>query len=407
MTNDKTTHKKIVIVSAKRSPIGTLGGGLSPLQAHEIGGQVIAAVMRDVGLGRTDISEIIMGQVLTAGAGMNPARQAAKIGGIADEAPAMSINQVCGSGMRALALAAQQIQVGAANIVVAGGQESMSNAPHVAPLRKGKKLGDISLVDSAMNDGLTDAFYGYPMGMTAENIAKLYNITREQQDAFALESQHKASTATKAGRLENEIVTISVAGRAGDIVAEYDEHIRHDADAQSLARLRPVFDKKGTVTAGNASGINDGAAAFVVMGEDEAIRSDIKPLATLTAWAHTGLDPQVMGLGPISASKKALENAGWTTDDVDLWELNEAFAAQSLAVIAQLGLDTKKVNVNGGAIAFGHPIGASGARIVVSLIHELRRQNLQKGVASLCIGGGMGIAVCIQIETGENERGNQ
>ncbi len=400
MTHDKTTFKKIVIVSAKRSPIGTLGGKLAPLQAHEIGGQVIAAVLQDAGLDGTDVNETIMGQVLTAGAGMNPALQAAKIGGITDEAPAMGINQVCGSGMRALALAAQQIQVGAANVVVAGGQESMSNAPHVARLRKGKKLGDISLVDCMMHDGLTDAFYGYPMGVTAENIAKLHNITREQQDAFALASQQKASAATKANRLKNEIVPIAVAGRVGDIVAEFDEHIRHDADAQSLARLRPAFDKKGSVTAGNSSGINDGAAALVLMGEDEAKRRDIVPLATLTAWAHTGLDPQVMGLGPISASKKALENADWNIEDVDLWELNEAFAAQSLAVIDQLGLDVKKVNVNGGAIAFGHPIGASGARVVVSLIHELRRQNLRKGVASLCIGGGMGIAMCIEIEAG-------
>ena len=390
------SQEKIVIVSAKRSPICALGGALSPLHAHDIGKQVIADAFDQAKLRGADIDETILGQVLTAGAGMNPARQAARGAGIHDGAPAMSINQVCGSGLRAIALAAQQIQTSDAKIIVAGGQESMSNAPHVANLRKGKKLGDINFVDTMMHDGLSDIFFGYPMGNTAENVAKLHNISREQQDAFALSSQQKASAAQQTGAFKIEITPIKIPSRKGEIIVETDEHIRHDADANSLAKLRPAFLKDGTVTAGNASGINDGAAALVLMSEAEAMRRNITPLASIASWAHTGLAPEVMGLGPISASKKALARVGWSVEDVDIWEANEAFAAQALAVISELGLDPQKVNINGGAIALGHPIGASGARNLVTLIHLMQAKNAKKGVATLCIGGGMGIAMCLE-----------
>lgn len=390
--------EKIVIVAAKRSPIGMLGGALSALAAHEIGAQIISAAIEEINLPLADIDETILGQVLTAGVGMNPARQAARAANVPDSAPAMSINQVCGSGLRSVALAAQQIQTGDAKIVIAGGQESMSNAPHVANLRKGKKLGDINFVDTMMHDGLSDIFYGYPMGKTAENIAKLHNISREQQDDFALASQLKASAACKAGAFEAEIAPVTITSRKGDATVIKDEYIRHDADLASLSKLRPAFEKDGSVTAGNASGINDGAAALILMGEAEAKRRDLKPLVSIASWAHTGLDPQIMGLGPISASKKALENAGWSVDDVDIWEAGEAFTAQAIAVSNELGLDPKKVNPNGGAIALGHPIGASGARILVTLVHHMRAKNLAKGVATLCIGGGMGIAMCVQNE---------
>ncbi len=390
--------EKIAIVAAKRSAIGTFSGALSPLQAHEIGAQVISAALAQVGLNGEAVDETIMGQVLTAGAGMNPARQAARIASIHDAAPAMSINQVCGSGLRAVALAAQQIHLGAARIVVAGGQESMSNAPHVAVLRRGKKLGDIELVDTVMRDGLSDAFYGYPMGTTAENIVERFDISREQQDAFALASQKKASTADRAGRFADEIAPLTITIRKGQTVVKSDEYIRHDASAEALAKLRPAFAENGTVTAGNASGINDGAAALVLMPLAECARRDIEPLVTIASWAHTGLDPQIMGLGPVSASAKAVELAGWSLADVDLWEINEAFAAQSLAVISELGLDSDRVNVNGGAIALGHPIGASGARVLTTLIYEMGRRQAKKGVATLCIGGGMGIAMCLDHE---------
>ncbi len=393
--------EKIFITGARRSPIGSLQGALAPLQAHEIGAQVIAALLKDNGIGSDQVDEVILGQVLTAAAGMNPARQAARAAGIADRTPAFGVNQVCGSGLRAVALAAQQIRTGDARIVIAGGQESMSNAPHAAPLRTGRKLGDVALLDTVMRDGLSDAFYGYPMGNTAENIVRKHGISRQRQDEFALASQQRAAVAARAGRFDGERVRISVPARRGETVVKEDEYIRRDADAGSLARLRPVFDEEGSVTAGNSSGINDGAAALVLMGEMEAARRYVAPLASITAWAQTGLDPQFMGLGPISASRKALEKAGWSRDSVDLWEINEAFAAQSLAVIDELGLAPEKVNVNGGAIALGHPIGASGARILVTLIHEMRRRKVRRGVATLCIGGGMGIAMCIENEAVE------
>jgi len=386
----------IIIAAARRAPIGSFCGALMPLAAHQIGAQTIKAALAQASLGGEEVEETILGQVLTAAVGMNPARQAARGAKISDAAPAMTVNQVCGSGLRAVALAAQQIATGCASIVVAGGQESMSNAPHVAPLRQGKKLGDITLIDTVLRDGLSDAFYGYAMGNTAENVADLYKISRAEQDQFALLSQQKASAAAKAGRFENEIAPISIAGRKGDTIFCEDEYIRHEASLESLAELPPAFVKNGTVSAGNSSGINDGAAAIVLMSVREGKRRNILPLATIAAWAHTGLDPQVMGLGPISAGKKALKNAGWRIDDVDLWEINEAFAAQSLAVIGELAIDPGRVNVNGGAIALGHPIGASGARILVTLIYEMARRNVRRGVAALCIGGGMGIAMCVE-----------
>lgn len=387
---------QIVILGAKRSAVGALGGGLSGLRAHEIGAEIIGAALAESGITPERIDETIMGQVLTAAQGMNPARQAARAAGLSDASPAMSINQVCGSGLRAVALGAQQILSGSADIVVAGGQESMSSAPHAALMRQGKKLGDLNLVDTMMHDGLSDAFYGYPMGNTAENVAQRYALTREMQDEFALGSQHKAAEAQKAGRFVSEIASVRIATRKGDVVFDADEYIRHDADAASMAKLRPAFVKDGTVTAANSSGINDGAAALVLASEDAAREQGVEPLARIVEWAHAGLEPDVMGLGPIPASRKALERAGWSIDDVDLWEVNEAFAAQSLAVLRDLDLDPDKVNVNGGAIAIGHPIGASGARVLVTLLHEMVQRDVHKGVATLCIGGGMGIAMCIE-----------
>jgi len=386
----------IVIAAARRTPIGSLGGVLTPLEAHELGAAAIRAALADAGIAAGEVEETLLGQVLTAGHGMNPARQAARLAGLSDAAPAALVNQVCGSGLRAVALASQQVATGMAGIVVAGGQESMTNAPHVAVLRQGKKLGDLALLDSAQHDGLTDAFYGYPMGMTAENVARQYRIGREAQDAFALNSHRRAAAATDAGRFADEIVPLEIAGRRGTVRVDRDEHIRPDTSVEALARLKPAFEAAGTVTAGNASGVNDGAAAVVLMAEGEAARRGITPLARIAAWAHVGLDPQVMGLGPIGASRKALERAGWQARDVDLWEINEAFAAQSLAVIGELELDPGRVNVNGGAIALGHPIGASGARVLVTLLHEMRRRAARRGVATLCIGGGMGIAMAVE-----------
>lgn len=386
----------IVIAAARRTPIGTLGGALSSLPAHELGAIAIKATLADASLAPDAVDETIMGQVLTSGAGMNPARQAARAAGLSDAAPAMTINQVCGSGLRAVALAVQQIETGMSRIVVAGGQESMSGAPHVALLRPGKKLGDISLVDSVMHDGLSDAFYGYPMGNTAENIARSRQISREAQDAFALKSQQKASAAAKAGRFADEIVPVTVKGKKTDTLVTEDEAIRHDTSLEALARLRPAFLPDGTVTAGNSSGINDGAAALVLLSEDDAARRNITPLVRIASWAHVGLDPAFMGLGPIAASQNALKRAGWSTGDIDLWEINEAFAAQSLAVIDSLAIDPERVNVNGGAVALGHPIGASGARVLTTLIHELRRRHARRGLATLCVGGGMGIALCVE-----------
>lgn len=386
----------IVIAAARRTPIGTLNGALASMPAHELGAIVIRAALADAGVSPDEISETILGQVLTAGQGMNPGRQATRRAGLPDSSPAALVNQVCGSGLRAVGLAAQQIMTGVAQIVVAGGQESMSNAPHVASIRQGNKLGDLALRDTVMTDGLSDAFYGYAMGSTAENVARRYQIGREAQDSFALASQRKASAAAGSGRFADEIVAVEIAAGKGPLIVDADEHIRHDASEEAMAKLKPAFAGGGTVTAGNSSGINDGAAALILMREDEAVRRGIIPLARIAGWAHAGVDPQVMGLGPIPASRKALERSGWSVADVDLWEINEAFAAQSLAVISELGLDSKRVNVNGGAIALGHPIGASGARVLTTLLHEMRRRSLRRGVATLCIGGGMGISMAVE-----------
>ncbi|WP_374621606.1 acetyl-CoA C-acetyltransferase [Devosia sp.] len=386
----------VVIVSARRTPIGSLGGALSPVLAHELGAAAIAAAVTDAGISAGEVDEVILGQVLAAGHGMNPARQASRLAGLPDSTPAALVNQVCGSGLRAVALAAQQIQTGSARIVVAGGQESMSNAPHTASVRRAGKLGDITLRDSVTSDGLTDAFYGYPMGMTAETIANRHGVDRAAQDGFAVASQRKAADASAAGRFAAEIVPVEVPGRRGAVEVSADEHIRPDSNLEVLARLKPAFAEAGSVTAGNSSGINDGAAALVLMSADEAARRGLAPLARIVAWGHAGIDPQVMGLGPIPASLLALQRAGWELHDVDLWEINEAFAAQSLAVIGKLGINPQRANVNGGAIALGHPIGASGARILVTLLHEMARRRARRGVATLCIGGGMGIAMAVE-----------
>lgn len=388
------TNQSVYIVGARRTPIGSLNGALSGLSAHQLGSHAIAAALTASGLPADAVEEVIMGQVLTAGAGMNPARQSARAAAIPDSAPAMTINQVCGSGLRAIALAAQQIALGERDLVIAGGQESMSNAPHVAVLRRGAKLGEITLADTVLRDGLTDAFFGYPMGNTAENIAEKYGITRAAQDAFALASQQKASAADRAGRFETEIAPIVIPGRKGDTTIAKDEYIRHDATLDAMARLSPAFVRTGSVTAANSSGINDGAAALVLASKKAA--RNAAPLARIAGWAHVGLDPAFMGLGPIPAVREALRRADWQIKDVDLFEINEAFAAQSLAVVTELGIDFERVNVNGGAIALGHPIGASGARILTTLVHELIRHGARRGVASLCIGGGMGIAMAIE-----------
>ncbi len=390
------TISSTVIVAARRTPIGSLNGVLAPLAGHELGAVAIRAAVADARVAPDEIDETILGQVLTGGQGMNPARQAARSAGLADAAPAALVNQVCGSGLRAVILAHQQIATGSASVVVAGGQESMTNAPHVAVLRQGKKFGDITFRDTLASDGLNDVFYGYPMGNTGENVARAHQITRDAQDAFALASQQKASAAARSGRFAPEIVPVTIETRKGDVMIDADEHIRHDASLEMMGRLKPAFIEGGTVTAGNASGINDGAAALVLMSEAEASRRGLAPLARIASWAHAGVDPQVMGLGPIPASRKALERAGWSAADVDLWEINEAFAAQSLAVTSELGLDPARVNVNGGAIALGHPIGASGARVLVTLLHELGKRNAKRGVATLCIGGGMGIAMAVE-----------
>ncbi|SFZ86801.1 acetyl-CoA acetyltransferase [Devosia enhydra] len=387
---------EIEIVAARRTPIGAHNGALASLPAHALGATAIAAALADAGLSGADIDETILGQVLTAAAGMNPARQAARLAGIADAAPALSVNQVCGSGLRAVMLGAQQIMTGLSRIVVAGGQESMSQAPHAALIRPGRKLGDMTLVDTVMSDGLSDAFYGYPMGITAENIVARYGLSRADQDDFALASQKKAAAAIAAGRFAAEIAPVTVKGRKGDVAVTADEHPRPETDLAGLARLRPAFAADGTVTAGNASGVNDGAAALILMSADERAARGLSSLGRIAGFGQCGLDPQVMGLGPIEASRRAIARAGWSTDSVELWELNEAFAAQSLAVTRDLDIDPARVNVNGGAIALGHPIGASGARVLVTLLHEMQRRNANRGIASLCIGGGMGIALCIE-----------
>jgi acetyl-CoA C-acetyltransferase len=386
----------IVIVSAARTPVGSFNGALSSLPASELGKIAIQAAIERAGISAADVDEVILGQVLQAGAGQGPARQAAVNAGIPVGSPAWSLNQLCGSGLRAVALAAQQIQTGDAKIVVAGGQESMSQAPHAQNLRNGQKMGDLSFVDTMIKDGLWDAFHGYHMGQTAENIANRWQITRGDQDAFAVASQNKAEAAQKAGRFDAEIVPVTIKGRKGDTLVDKDEFIRHGVTLDAISGLRPAFSKDGSVTAANASGLNDGAAALVLMSADEAKARGLKPLARIASWANAGVEPEIMGTGPIPASQKALEKAGWTVADLDLVESNEAFAAQSLCVVRELGLDTTKVNVNGGAIAIGHPIGASGARILTTLLHEMKRSGARKGLATLCIGGGMGVAMCVE-----------
>jgi acetyl-CoA C-acetyltransferase len=387
----------IVIVSAARTPIGKLGGALSSLPAHQLGAAAIGEALKRARVEPKEVSEVVLGQVLTAGAGQNPARQAAVAAGIPFEAPAFGVNQVCGSGLRAVALASLALQAGDAEIVVAGGQESMSQAPHCARLREGIKFGDGTLIDTMIRDGLWDAFDGYHMGQTAENIARQWKISRGEQDEFAFHSQRKAAEAQAAGRFAEEIVPVRIAGRKGEVTVDRDEAIRPETTVEALGKLSTAFAKvDGTVTAGNASGLNDGAAALVLMRAELAAQRGIEPLARIISWASTGVDPAFMGIGPVSASRRALEKAGWRLDEVDLIEANEAFAAQSCAVGRELGWDEARVNVNGGAIALGHPIGASGARILVTLLHELRRRGARRGLATLCIGGGMGIALCVE-----------
>ena len=390
------SEPEIVIASAVRTPVGSFNGALSSLPAHELGAIAIKAALEQAGVSPAEVDEVVLGQVLQAGAGQGPARQASIKAGIPVEAPAWSLNQLCGSGLRAVALGYQQILEGSARIVVAGGQESMSQSPHAQQLRTGQKMGDLSLVDTMIKDGLWDAFHGYHMGQTAENIAARWQITRADQDEFAVSSQNKAEAAQKAGRFKGEITPVVIKGRKGDTVVDADEYIRHGVTLDSVSGLKPAFTKDGSVTAGNASGLNDGAAATVLMSAAEAKARGVKPLARIAGWAHAGVDPAIMGTGPIPASRKALEKAGWKISDLDLIESNEAFAAQSLCVVRELGLDPAKVNVNGGAIAIGHPIGASGARILTTLLHEMQRSGARKGLATLCVGGGMGVALCVE-----------
>ena len=386
----------IVIASAARTPIGAFNGAFASLKAHELGAIAVREALKRAGVDPAEVNEVILGQVLTAGNGMNPARQTAMAAGIPQGRTAFVINQVCGSGLRTVALAAQAIAVGDAKIMVAGGQESMSNAPHCMHLRAGTKMGNAELIDTLINDGLWDVFNGYHMGVTAENVAQQYQISRDAQDAFAAASQAKAGAAQKAGKFRDEIVPVTVKSRKGDVVIDTDEYPKPETTAEVLAKLRPAFNKEGTVTAGNASGINDGAAALVLMSADDAQARGIKPLGRIKSWATEGLDPKIMGVGPIPASRSALKKAGWTADQLDLIEANEAFAAQACAVSKDLGFKDERVNVNGGAIALGHPIGASGARILTTLLYEMGKRDAKKGLATLCIGGGMGIAMCIE-----------
>ena len=386
----------VVIVSAARTAVGSFNGAFANTPAHDLGAAVLEAVVSRAGIDKAEVSETILGQVLTAGQGQNPARQAHINAGLPKESAAWSINQVCGSGLRSVALAAQHIQLGDAAIVCAGGQESMSLSPHVAHLRAGQKMGDMKFIDSMIKDGLWDAFNGYHMGTTAENVAEKWQISREMQDEFALASQNKAEAAQKAGKFKDEIVPFIVKTRKGDIVVENDEYIRHGATIEGMQKLKPAFSKEGSVTAGNASGLNDGAAGVLLMTEQEAAKRGLKPIARIASYATAGLDPAIMGVGPIYASRKALEKAGWKAADLDLIEANEAFAAQACAVNKDMGWDTSKVNVNGGAIAIGHPIGASGARILNTLLFEMQRSGAGKGLATLCIGGGMGVAMCLE-----------
>ena len=387
---------EVVIVSAARTPVGSFNGALAPLPAHELGAIAIKAALERAGVPTDAVSEVILGQVLTAAQGQNPARQASLKAGVPISAPAYEVQMVCGSGLRSVALGAQAIANGDSEIVVAGGQESMSQSTHAAHLRNGQRMGGLEFVDTMIKDGLWDAFNGYHMGMTAENVAKEFQITRAEQDEFAVASQNKAEAAQKAGKFKDEIVPVVISTRKGDVVVADDEYIRHGATVDAMTKLKPAFTKEGTVTAGNASGINDGAAAVVLMSGAKAKAEGKKPLARIVSWAQAGVDPSVMGTGPIPASKLALEKAGWSKDDLDLVEANEAFAAQAIAVNKGLGWDTSKVNVNGGAIAIGHPIGASGTRILVTLLHEMQKRDAKKGLATLCIGGGMGIAMCLE-----------
>jgi acetyl-CoA C-acetyltransferase len=386
----------IVIVSAARTPVGAFNGALAGLPAHELGKIAIKAALERAGVEGAKVSEVIMGQILTAGQGQNPARQASIAAGIPVESPAWGVNQLCGSGLRAIALGYQAILNGDSEIVVAGGQESMSQAPHCAHLRNGTKMGNLEMIDTMIKDGLWDAFNGYHMGNTAENVAKQWQITRSQQDEFAVKSQNKAEAAQKAGKFKDEIAAVTIKSRKGDVVVDADEYPKHGTTMDSISKLRPAFEKEGTVTAANASGINDGAAALVLMKASEAQKLGKKPLARIVSWAHAGVDPAIMGTGPIPASRAALKKAGWKVEDLDLVEANEAFAAQACAVNKDLGWDTSKVNVNGGAIAIGHPIGASGARVLTTLLFEMQKRNSKKGLATLCIGGGMGIAMCVE-----------
>ncbi|SFC92449.1 acetyl-CoA C-acetyltransferase [Tropicimonas isoalkanivorans] len=386
----------VVIASAGRTAVGSFLGSFANTPAHDLGAAVLKGVVERAGVDPSEVSETILGQILVAGQGQNPARQAHINAGFPVESPGWNINQLCGSGLRSVALGAQHIMLGDAAIVAAGGQESMSMAPHVAYLRSGQKMGDLKMQDTMLRDGLLDAFHGYHMGQTAENVAEKWQITRDEQDEFAFRSQNKAEDAQNAGKFKDEIIPFTVKTRKGDIVVEDDEYIRKGATLEGMQKLRPAFDKNGTVTAGNASGINDGAAAVLLMSEEEAGKRGIEPLARIVSWASCGVDPAIMGTGPIPASRRALEKAGWTIDDLDLVEANEAFAAQALAVNKDLGWDTSIVNVNGGAIALGHPIGASGARVLNTLLYEMKRRDAKKGLATLCIGGGMGIAMCLE-----------
>ncbi|HEX6010899.1 MAG TPA: acetyl-CoA C-acetyltransferase [Geminicoccaceae bacterium] len=386
----------VVIVSATRTPVGSFNGSLSSVPAHFLGQTVIKSALERAKVDPAEVSEVILGQILTANQGQNPARQASIHAGVPKEVPAYGVNILCGSGLKSVALGYQAILNGDSRVVVAGGQESMSQAPHVAHLRNGTKMGPVEFLDTMLKDGLMDAFNGYHMGNTAENVAREWQLTRDEQDKFAVGSQNKAEAAVKGGRFKDEITPVTIQTRKGDVVVDTDEYPRFGATLDAMAKLRPAFSKEGTVTAGNASGINDGAAAVVLMTADEAERRGLQPLARIVSWAQAGVDPAIMGTGPIPASRKALEKAGWKVDDLELVEANEAFAAQALAVNKDLGWDTARVNVNGGAIALGHPIGASGGRVLVTLLHEMQKRDAKKGLATLCIGGGMGIAMCVE-----------
>ncbi len=389
-------QNNVVIVNASRTAVGSLGKSLKNISAENLGSELISSIIKNSNIKKEEIDEVILGQVLTGGSGQNPARQAAILAGLPKETPAYIVNQVCGSGIRSVASGFQSILSGNSKIIIAGGQENMSLAPHAIHLRDGKKLGDAKLIDTMVKDGLWDAFHDYHMGITAENVAEKFQITREDQDKFALKSQQKALIAQKENKFKDEIINMKIKSKKAETIFNKDEHPREGVDFDTLSRLKPVFKKNGTVTAGNASGINDGAAIVTLMKSDEAEKKDIKKLVSIKSWASCGVDPALMGTGPIPSSKKALELAGWDIKDVDLFEINEAFAAQSLAVLKTLSIPEEKVNVNGGAIALGHPIGASGTRILVTLIHEMIRRDVKKGLATLCIGGGMGIAMCIE-----------